>query len=59
MKDTRLEHDFLGEMEIDNSKLYGIQTERALINFPISNVPISNFPNFIKAFAHIIHSFRL
>ncbi|NLZ68008.1 MAG: aspartate ammonia-lyase [Spirochaetales bacterium] len=53
MKDTRLEHDFLGEMEIDNSKLYGIQTERALINFPISNVPISNFPNFIKAFAHI------
>lgn len=53
MKDTRLEHDFLGEMEIDNSKLYGIQTERALINFPISNVPISNFPNFIKALAHI------
>lgn len=50
---TRLEHDFLGEREIENSKYYGVQTLRALENFNITGLPISREPLFIKAFAHV------
>lgn len=48
---TRLEHDLLGKREIPEDVYYGIHTLRALENFPISNIPISNYPNFIKALA--------
>lgn len=34
---TRIESDFLGEREIPESVLYGIQTLRALENFPLSD----------------------
>jgi aspartate ammonia-lyase len=39
--DCRIEHDFLGEMRIDNSAYWGIHTQRALENFPMhtSRVP--------------------
>lgn len=50
---TRLEHDFLGELEIPADTYYGIQTCRALSNFDVSGVPISNFPHFIKALAWV------
>lgn len=53
MQDYRTEHDFIGEMKIENDKYYGIQTQRAMENFVISYVPISYFPNFVKSFAHI------
>lgn len=49
----RLEHDFLGEMEIPANIYYGIQTMRALENFYVSGQPISTFPEFIKALAWI------
>lgn len=48
---TRLEHDLLGEREVPANVYYGVHTLRALENFPISNIPISNYPNFIKALA--------
>jgi aspartate ammonia-lyase len=50
---TRLEHDFLGEREIENTKYYGVQTLRALENFNITGLSISREPLFIKAFAHV------
>ncbi len=50
---TRLEHDFLGEREIENTKYYGVQTLRALENFNITGISISREPLFIKAFAHV------
>ncbi len=50
---TRLEHDFLGEREIENTKYYGVQTLRALENFSITGLTISREPLFIKAFAHV------
>lgn len=53
MEEYRIEHDFLGKMQISNSKYYGVQTTRAMENFPISSVPISTFPNFVKALAFI------
>lgn len=48
---TRLEHDLLGEREVSANAYYGIHTLRALENFPISNIPISTYPNFVKALA--------
>lgn len=49
----RLEHDFLGEMEIPDENYYGIQTIRALNNFNISGIPFSHYPVFIKALAQV------
>jgi aspartate ammonia-lyase len=46
---VRIEHDFLGEMEIKNDVYYGIQTLRAVENFPISGQPIASCPELIKA----------
>ena len=50
---TRLEHDFLGEREIEDTKYYGVQTLRAVENFNITGLTISREPLFIKAFAHV------
>lgn len=36
----RLEHDLLGELEIDDGAYYGIHTARALENFAITGVPL-------------------
>ena len=33
---TRIEHDFLGELEIPQNAYYGIQTARAMHNFQIT-----------------------
>lgn len=53
MSDTRTEHDLLGEKQIPSQYYYGIQTQRALENFPITGVPISRFPEFIRALAYV------
>jgi len=50
---TRLEHDLLGDREVPNEALYGIQTLRALENFPITGVPLREFPALIVALAAV------
>ncbi len=50
---TRLEHDFLGEREINNAHYYGVQTLRAVENFSITGLSISREPELIKAFAYV------
>ena len=50
---SRLEHDFLGDVEIPCNMYYGIQTRRAVENFQISGFPISSFPKLIRAMAAI------
>ena len=35
----RREHDSLGDKEVPSEALYGIQTQRAIENFPISGLP--------------------
>jgi len=47
----RIEHDLLGEKEIPDEAYYGVQTARALENFHISGVPISQYPDLIRALA--------
>lgn len=50
---TRKEHDFIGELEIDDSVYYGIQTFRAKENFDITGQRLSDFPVFIVALAQV------
>ena len=50
---TRVEHDLLGEREVSDDALYGVQTLRALENFPISGVPLREFPALVDALAAV------
>jgi aspartate ammonia-lyase len=45
---VRIEHDFLGEIEIQDEAYYGVQTARALDNFVITGHRLND--DFIKAF---------
>jgi len=49
----RIEHDLLGEKAIPDDVYYGVQTARALENFHISGVPISQYPDLIRALAMV------
>ncbi|KAL1849263.1 hypothetical protein Plec18167_008115 [Paecilomyces lecythidis] len=53
MADTRVEKDSLGQLELPAEVLYGINTSRAIENFPLSGRPIKTWPEFIHAFAII------
>ncbi|WP_319530870.1 aspartate ammonia-lyase [uncultured Cohaesibacter sp.] len=50
---NRIEHDSLGELEIPFDALYGIHAVRARQNFRISDVPVSDFPELIRALAMV------
>ena len=50
---TRREHDLLGERDVPDDALYGVQTLRALENFPITGVPLREFPALIEALAAV------
>ncbi len=50
---TRTEHDLLGDREVPFEALYGIQTLRALENFPITGIPLREFPLLIEAIAAV------
>ena len=48
---TRIEKDSLGTIEVPEESYYGVQTARAVRNFPISN--LRAHPSFIRAVALI------
>ena len=50
---TRREHDLLGDRDVPDDALYGIQTLRALENFPITGVAIREFPSLVEALATV------
>ena len=50
---TRKEHDFIGELQIDDSVYYGVQTFRAVENFNISHDRLKNFPRFVRNLARV------
>jgi fumarate hydratase class II len=50
MSETRLEKDSMGEMEVPSAALYGASTQRAVLNFPVSGVPVD---------AGVIHAYGL
>jgi aspartate ammonia-lyase len=49
----RVERDLLGEKVIPDDVYYGVQTARALENFHISGVPISQYPDLIRSLAMV------
>jgi len=46
-----MEHDLLGEREVPTEAYYGVHTLRALENFHISGIPLSTYPNMVRALA--------
>jgi len=53
MKNTRLEHDLLGEHEVPADRYFGIQTLRAIENFDITGIPLSHYLRLIISLAYI------
>ncbi|KAM0548849.1 hypothetical protein ACHAPJ_009705 [Fusarium lateritium] len=51
IENKRLEKDSLGQLELPIDVLYGINTFRAIENFPLSGRPIATWPDFIHSFA--------
>lgn len=49
----RVENDPLGAVSIPCDSLYGPQTERARINFPLTDTPISSCPELLVALAQV------
>jgi aspartate ammonia-lyase len=47
----RLEHDSLGQRELSDHAYYGVQTQRAMENFAISGVFVSNFDHLVEGLA--------
>ena len=50
---TRTEHDLLGDRDVPDDALYGVQTLRAMENFAITGVPLREFPALIEALASV------
>ena len=48
---TRREHDLLGEADVPDSAYWGIHSQRAVENFPITGVPVGHFPELVRALA--------
>ncbi len=42
MNEKRIEHDFLGSLEIPADAYWGIHTQRAITNFPISSLKVND-----------------
>ena len=49
----RMEHDLLGERTVPADAYFGLQTLRAVENFQITGITLSQYPKFIKAFAMV------
>jgi aspartate ammonia-lyase len=52
-EDTRSEHDLLGDRDVPQDAMYGVQTLRAVENFPITGIRLSAFPPLVKAIAMV------
>lgn len=50
---TRKEHDLLGDRDVPNEYLYGVQTLRAIENFNISGITLNFFPVIIQSLAMV------
>ena len=47
----RVESDLLGELQVPTEAYYGVQTQRALNNYKISNTRMCDYPEYIIAMA--------
>jgi aspartate ammonia-lyase len=51
LTNVRREHDSLGEREVPNHAYYGVQTVRAVENFPFSGIHVCHYEHFVRALA--------
>jgi aspartate ammonia-lyase len=51
--ELRMEQDLLGERSLSADLYYGVQTLRAIENFPITGIPISQYPQLVNALAAV------
>ena len=51
---SRIENDFLGDLEVPDDCYYGVQTLRGKQNFHITEMPMSQEPFFVIALS-LIH----
>jgi len=49
----REEADSIGTVRVPRNALYGVQTQRAVENFPITGVAIRHYPEFVESFAMV------
>ena len=49
----RIESDLLGEMQVPVNAYYGVQTQRGINNYKVSNLKMSDFPEYIIAMGYI------
>ena len=49
----RLESDLIGELEVPAEAYYGVQTQRAINNYKISNTHMSDYPEYVIAMAYV------
>lgn len=49
----RVESDLLGELKVPAEAYYGVQTQRALNNYKISNTRMCDYPEYVIAMAYI------
>lgn len=45
----RIESDSIGELKVNADAYYGVQTQRAIDNFDISRIKVSDYPEMVKA----------
>ena len=52
-KQYRVESDLIGELQVPIDAYYGVQTQRALNNYKISNTRMCDYPEYIIAMAYV------
>lgn len=52
-KKFRVESDLLGELQVPAEAYYGVQTQRAINNYKISGKHMCDYPEYVKAIAHV------
>ena len=50
---VRREHDSLGERDVPQHAYYGVQTLRAVENFPFSGIHVRHYEHFVRALSHV------
>ena len=53
MEQYRIESDLLGEMKVPAEAYYGVQTQRAIENYRISNTKMRDYPEYVIAMAYV------
>ena len=51
----RTESDSLGSFRIPQDALYSVHTSHAVANFPIFGIPLSTYPELVRAMVYVMN----